>query len=204
MAPSYKVTYFNITALGEPIRFLLSYGGIEFEDCRVEMEQWPQIKPNMPFGQLPILEHNGKKIPQSLAICRYLAKQVKLAGNDDWENLEIDSIVETINDLRQCIGKYHYESDEKVKERERAILFNEKMPFLLDRLENVAKDNNGHFALGRLTWADLYFVSLLEYINFMLKKDLIENRPNLIAVKNNVLNVPAIKEWIEKRPKTNM
>lgn len=46
MAPSYKVTYFNITALGEPIRFLLSYGGIEFEDCRVEMEQWPQIKPS--------------------------------------------------------------------------------------------------------------------------------------------------------------
>ncbi|XP_044753584.1 glutathione S-transferase isoform X2 [Coccinella septempunctata] len=204
MAPAYKVTYFNITALGEPIRFLLSYGKIEFEDCRVEIEQWPQLKPSMPFGQLPVLEHNGKKIPQSLAICRYLAKQVKLAGNDDWENLEIDSIAEAVNDLRQNIGKYHYESDEKVKERERAILFNEKLPFFLEKLEDVAKQNNGHLALGRLTWADLYFVSLLDYMNFMLKKDLIENRPNLISVKNNVTNVPSIKEWLEKRPKTNL
>ena len=45
MAPAYKLTYFNVKALGEPIRFLLSYGGIEFEDHRVEKEDWPQFKP---------------------------------------------------------------------------------------------------------------------------------------------------------------
>lgn len=57
-----------------------------------------------PFGQLPVLEHNGRKIPQTLAICRFLAKQVKLAGNDDWEDLEIDSIVQTVNDIRQSMN----------------------------------------------------------------------------------------------------
>ena len=55
----------------------------------------------MPFGQLPIFEHNGKVAHQSLAICRYLAKQVKLTGKDDWEDLEIDAAVDTINDFRQ-------------------------------------------------------------------------------------------------------
>lgn len=45
MAPAYKVTYFDITALGEPIRFLLSYGGIEFEDNRIQKENWPALKP---------------------------------------------------------------------------------------------------------------------------------------------------------------
>jgi hypothetical protein len=47
MAPKYKLTYFSVTALGEPIRWLLSYGGVEFEDFRFESEQWPQIKPSM-------------------------------------------------------------------------------------------------------------------------------------------------------------
>ena len=47
-----------------------------------------------------MLEHEGKQVGQSRAIARYLAKKVKLAGNDDWENLEIDAIVDTINDLR--------------------------------------------------------------------------------------------------------
>lgn len=56
--------------------------------------------PDMPFGQLPILEHNGRISHQSMAICRYLAKQVKLAGKDDLEDLDIDTAVDTINDFR--------------------------------------------------------------------------------------------------------
>lgn len=43
---SYKVTYFNITGLGEPIRFLLSYLNVDFEDVRIELEQWPALKPS--------------------------------------------------------------------------------------------------------------------------------------------------------------
>lgn len=53
-----------------------------------------------PFGQLPLLEVDGKVAFQSLAICRYLAKLMKLTGKDDWEDLEIDSIVDAISDLR--------------------------------------------------------------------------------------------------------
>ena len=45
MAPTYKLSYFNVKGLAEPIRFLLSYGGIEFEDHRIEKEEWLQLKP---------------------------------------------------------------------------------------------------------------------------------------------------------------
>ena len=55
----------------------------------------------MPFGTVPTLEHNGKVVDQSLAIARYLAKKVKLVGDNDWENGEIDASVDTINDIRQ-------------------------------------------------------------------------------------------------------
>jgi hypothetical protein len=44
--PVYKLTYFNLKALGEPIRFLLSYGNIPFEDKRIEKEDWPKVKPS--------------------------------------------------------------------------------------------------------------------------------------------------------------
>lgn len=54
----------------------------------------------MPFGKVPVLEVDGKKIDQSVAICRYLAKQCGLAGKNDWEALEIDSTVDNIHDLR--------------------------------------------------------------------------------------------------------
>lgn len=41
---TYKLTYFNVTGLGEPIRFLLSQSGIKFEDVRIEFEDWPKLK----------------------------------------------------------------------------------------------------------------------------------------------------------------
>lgn len=42
----YKVRYFNVMGLGEPIRFLLSYGGVDFEDIRIDRDEWPKIKPS--------------------------------------------------------------------------------------------------------------------------------------------------------------
>jgi glutathione S-transferase len=54
-----------------------------------------------PFGKTPVLEIDGKQVHQSVAICRYLAKQYGLTGSNDWEDLEIDAIVDTFTDFRQ-------------------------------------------------------------------------------------------------------
>lgn len=43
--PTYKFTYFNSKALGEPIRFLFAYGKIDFEDVRIDFAtEWPALK----------------------------------------------------------------------------------------------------------------------------------------------------------------
>lgn len=55
----------------------------------------------MPMGQMPALEIDGKKIGQSIPICRLLAKKVGLVGSTDMEDFEIDSVVEIVNDFRQ-------------------------------------------------------------------------------------------------------
>lgn len=62
--------------------------------------------PAMPMGQMPVLEVDGKRVHQSLAMCRYVAKQIGLAGSDPVEELQIDAIVDTINDFR--LSKYWF------------------------------------------------------------------------------------------------
>jgi glutathione S-transferase len=52
------------------------------------------------MGQIPILEIDGKVMSQSISICRYLAKKVGLAGSNDLESFDIDSVVDTCNDFR--------------------------------------------------------------------------------------------------------
>lgn len=51
----------------------------------------------MPMGQMPVLEVSGKRVYQSISIARYLAKQLGLAGADDWEALLVDIAVDNVN-----------------------------------------------------------------------------------------------------------
>lgn len=41
---TYKLYYFNITGLGEPVRYMLNYGGVKFEDIRLNFDDWPKKK----------------------------------------------------------------------------------------------------------------------------------------------------------------
>lgn len=58
----------------------------------------------MPMGQMPVLEVDGRRVHQSISMARYLAKRVGLSGATDWENLIIDTAVDTVNDFR--LSKY--------------------------------------------------------------------------------------------------
>lgn len=42
--PQYKVTYFDIRGLGEPIRIFLNYVGVPFEDDRISQEGIEKIR----------------------------------------------------------------------------------------------------------------------------------------------------------------
>lgn len=51
--------------------------------------------------QMPILEIDGKVYHQSKAISRFIAKKGNLYGSNDFETMEIDATVDSIEDLRQ-------------------------------------------------------------------------------------------------------
>lgn len=100
------------------------------------------------------------------------------------------------------IASVAYEADPKIQEEKRKTLNAETIPFYLQKLDDVAKENNGHLALKRLTWADMYFTAVADYMNYMAKQDLTEKHVHLKKVTTNVLAVESIKKWVAKRPKT--
>ncbi|KAJ6638718.1 Glutathione S-transferase [Pseudolycoriella hygida] len=198
-----KLTYFKSQALGEAIRMLLHYGNIEFDDIRIDFEkEWPTYpKESLPLGQIPILEIDGKVLYQSIAICRYLAKKVGLVGTTAMEDYEIDNAVDNLNDLRARIAAGFYEQNAAVKAEKMEVIRNVTVPFFLNKLDAIAKENNGHFALNKFTWADVYFTGMINYLNSMVGFNLTENHPNLKKVVENTESAPGIKEWVERRPK---
>ena len=46
MAPKVQLLYFDGYGRAEIIRIILNYGGVKFEDKRVNFEEWPKIKPS--------------------------------------------------------------------------------------------------------------------------------------------------------------
>jgi glutathione S-transferase len=44
MAPQYKLTYFNAKGLAENTRLIFAQAGVEYEDKRIDKEQWATLK----------------------------------------------------------------------------------------------------------------------------------------------------------------
>ncbi|XP_003703956.1 glutathione S-transferase S1 [Megachile rotundata] len=199
--PSYKLTYFNVSGLGEPIRFILHQSGIPFEDKRLTFEEWPQVKAQMPLGQVPVLEIDGKPLYQSKAISRYLAKKNNLYGSNDLEAYEIDATIDTLDDLRTAFSQYYWEKDAAVKSRLKETL-DTKKPFILQKLDEQVKKNGGYFVGGKLTWPDLTFASQVEMLNSINESDVTAGYPSLQKLVQTVKSLPKIKAYLDKRPKT--
>ena len=103
--PKYKLTYFNTRGLAESIRWMFAYKNVPFEDYRIkefpahivpgETPEWDALKPNTPYGTIPILEvdGNGEYLGESTAIARYVAREIGLEGKNNWEAAQADSII---------------------------------------------------------------------------------------------------------------
>jgi hypothetical protein len=65
---------------------------------------------------MPVLEVNGVKLPQSITIGRFLAKQFQLAGKDNSEQAKVDAVVDTIIDIMSKIIPIRLEQDETKKQ----------------------------------------------------------------------------------------
>ncbi|NXN95298.1 HPGDS synthase, partial [Rhinopomastus cyanomelas] len=196
--PQYKLTYFNLRGRAEISRYLFAYSGKKYEDHRIEIADWPKIKPTIPFGKVPILEVDGVVIHQSLAIARYLARESGLAGQTPMEQALADAIVATIEDF---MTQFPWaEKNEELRKQGFNDILTTQGPEFLKNLDTFLGDNTW-FVGKSVTWADFYWdvnsTTLLSY-----KPDLADKYPRLLALRDRVQAIPAIAAWIQKRPKT--
>lgn len=199
--PYYKLTYFDVRAMGEPIRFMLSYMRAPFGDIRVMGDEWLKMKKNVPFGKVPILEIDGKVYHQSAAICRYLAIEAGLSGDTPLENLIIDQTVGAFNDFTSEVATMFNTQDAQLKENLRKTVIEETIPFYLSRFDRQIGENSGYLANSKLSWADLYVVGYSESLPAIFTPlDPTNGYPNFQKLQERVRSLEGISEWIKSRP----
>jgi len=210
---TYKLIYFDIKGRGELSRLILTAAGQAYEDHRIpytigmkDMKEWEELKPKTPFGQLPVLQvtENGKttEIAQSLSVARFLAKRLGLAGSNDIEHAQVDMYADQVHDLLNEIARASFEKDEERKKSAMEKLETETFPKNLCIFETqLAKNGSGYLVGPGLTWADLYFFVVIDWVQEKLAPHL-DKTPNIKKLVENVRNNEKIAEWLKKRPVT--
>nr|XP_045584247.1 hematopoietic prostaglandin D synthase-like [Procambarus clarkii] len=200
--PEYKLIYFNARGRAELIRWIFAYGDIPYTDERVEKEDWPEKKKNVPGGKVPVLMVDGKPVPQSLAIARYVAKQADLVPQDHLEAAYCDALADTLAEVKGEAYKIMFssQSEEEKKKVYREEFFPNVMAPVLERLEKRLQEREW-FVSDKVTWADL-MISLVFGEVQKRKAELLEAYPAVVTLVNKVRDILAIKQWLETAPDT--
>jgi glutathione S-transferase len=151
-----RLTYFDFHGgRGETARLALSIGGVEFEDRRIAYQDWPQVKAEMPFGGVPLLEVDGRRVTQSNGINRFVGKLAGLYPEDPWQAALCDEAMDVVEDATHPFAATLFmPEDEKKAAREK--LADGRLKFFLTRVDATLGEHGGeYFADGRLTVADL-------------------------------------------------
>ena len=217
-----KLIYFNVRGLAETTRMLFAVNNQngdreEYEDFRyplevIDMKTHQMTKDEFDsdksdgklvksLNKVPFLEVDGHVIPQSKTIERFLARRFGLMGNDEYENAHIDSICECVRDFKDMYQKVRVAEDVDTAMNE---WFTVTLIERLTLLENLLNDNS--FSVGdKLSLSDIVLYSFIT--NFFDNKEASMNAtlaaPRLRKIVTMVGELPEIKEWLEKRPKTN-
>uniref|UniRef100_A0A158R568 Glutathione S-transferase n=1 Tax=Syphacia muris TaxID=451379 RepID=A0A158R568_9BILA len=193
----YKLTYFGIRGLAEPIRLLLTDQQIPFDDHRVQKSDWAGIKSQFQFGQVPCLYDDKEQIVQSGAILRHLARKHGLTGNSEMDTTYADMFHEGVRDLHMKYTKMIYTAYEAEKDS----FIKEILPVELAKLEKLLTSRNGGegYILGdKICYADYALFEELD-IMLILTKDALDNFSALKGYHKRMSERPHLKEYLAKR-----
>jgi glutathione S-transferase len=206
--PSYKLTYFNLGAVAEPIRWAFKVAEVDFEDERIEFEDWPALKKSgrFPTENLPLLEIDGEVYTQSVAILRYLGTEFGLTVDDALQRLRLDQILDTISDARTNSRAWFTETDPEKKKKALEAFVNDHLKFYLRQIGGIIAKTEGPYITGsKLTYGDLGLanaVNMWVAAGMITEKQLQEEYPAVSKLRDAVVSIPQIKTWLEVRPKT--
>ncbi|KAJ2832305.1 hypothetical protein FBU31_002105 [Coemansia sp. 'formosensis'] len=167
MSTSFTLRYFNVPGLAQTIRLLLTASNVKWTE---EHPEWPQEKPNQPFGRLPVLIQKSDDnetdlvLSESVTIERYLARTYGFLPADPRKAALQEQIRDRLTDAILAFYMQWSSSDDKKEE-----LFAKFEGLLAKNIEvntQALRDNgnNGHYFGSELTYVDIASYAFIKYL----------------------------------------
>ena len=198
-----ELIYFKMRALAEAPRILFHYTGIEYEDLmswEYYDKEWSDVKPNIPFKQLPMLIVDKKhEICQSMAIMTFIENLAGINITDPILNAKANAIMQSSQELFMPLNPtVNFAKGEKfIKKKD------EMIPFLLSRfedLEKVLKENNKKFFIFDEPRACDFVTFHHLDLSKLLDPTIIKKFPRLEKFLEDIMLIDSVKSYLENRP----
>jgi prostaglandin-H2 D-isomerase / glutathione transferase len=194
-----RLIYFDApVSRGEECRLALHLAGVDFDDVRVKPADWPALKPQMPYGSLPVLEMPGASpIAHSNAILVLIGRRHGLHPVDDVEAARHEGMMQHVEDLRAAVSPTLRMGEAEKKAAREALVAG-----LLPAWATAAEKNispGPFFAGERINVVDLKIYMAVRWFNGgkvdHVPATIFAGYPALAGVHDAVHDHPGIKSW---------
>ena len=199
-----ELIYFKMRALAEAPRMLFHYTGIEYEDLMswdYYDKEWSEVKPNIPFKQLPMLIIDKKhEICQSMAIMTFIENLAGINITDPILNAKANAIMQSSQELFMPLNPtVNFATGDKFVKKKHDMI-----PFLMSRfedLEKVLKENNKKFFIFDEPRACDFVTFHHLDLSKLLDLTIIKKFPRLEKFLEDIMLINSVKSYLDKRPK---
>ncbi|KAH7641513.1 glutathione S-transferase [Dermatophagoides farinae] len=195
--------YWDARGLGQAIRLLLTYAGVDFIDKRYtvgpppnyDRSQWLNDKYNLglDFPNCPYYIDGNVKLSQSLAIIRYIARKQKLIGQNEHEEIRASLAEQQIIDMNMAIARIAYNPNcEKLKPE-----FLKSLPEQVELLSKFLGDQP-FIAGANISYADFLLYEYLTKLKILVP-EVYDKFENLKKFHERIEALPRVSEYIKKQ-----
>lgn len=192
------IGYWKIRGLGQHIRLLMAYSGLEFEEVQYDNpDKWfkeDKLNLGFDFPNLPYLIDGDFKLTESVAIAKYIAKRsgkTELLGKNAEDTGRVNNLLGVFKDAYKEISGLFWNKDyENLK-----IDALEKARPKFDAIRDFVGEND--FALGYLTIIDFMLAENLYYFESLYPSES-KNYAFWWNIRRNLEALPEVKAYYER------
>tara|TARA_B110000444_G_scaffold248124_1_gene271633 strand:+ start:2898 stop:3548 length:651 start_codon:yes stop_codon:yes gene_type:complete len=194
-----RFVYWKLAARTQEAMLMLNAAKIECVWDDEPAKRWKEEdspKKSMPFGQLPVLFHNGLCIPQSGTMTRYCSALSNLLSDNIKDQVLSDMLHEHCNDIYNLFVKAKYSGDDFAQkiawQRVKEVQLPEKLTYLSKLLAEQSLFSGNLIQAGD--------ISVFSIINLAMNAGLtncLKDFPNLQTHYNYISRVGNIPKYLE-------
>jgi glutathione S-transferase len=202
---SVRLTYFDFAgSRGEECRIALHLAGVAFEDVRVAQRDWPALKPQMPFGAMPVLEMPGHPpLAHSNAILVLIGRLHGLHPADPYEAARHEALMCAAEELRHTITPTLRITDPERKRAARESLAANELRDWGGHVERQLGGSGPFVGGAALQVADLKLYMVARWLTAgsleHVPVTVLDHCPRLLALHRAVGEHAGVKAWLARR-----